>query len=177
MDLIYKNDPRASTQPLYLDKDDNLSDHITYQHFKELTQDLKQDRFEYDYGGHLGVAIKKVKVKKVKARKTRPKPSTNMIRVDWNYWRAFYFVVKAGGFTEAEGYLYISQSSISRRIQNLEKMLGKKLLVRRTARQNSATTLTSAGAIIMAQISPGIESFEALNAFVKQNLKKGKIKS
>ncbi|MGI4851018.1 MAG: LysR family transcriptional regulator [Janthinobacterium lividum] len=174
MDTQYKNDPRALTQPLYLDKDDNLSDHVTYQHFKDLTQELKQDRFDYDYGGDLGVAPKKVKVKKARPAKPLPQPSPAVIRIDWNYWRTFYYVVKAGGFTEAEGYLYTSQSSISRIIQKLEKMLGKRLIVRRTARPTSITTLTPTGTMIMAQISQGAESFEALNSYVKQNLKKKK---
>ncbi|MGI4852086.1 MAG: helix-turn-helix domain-containing protein [Janthinobacterium lividum] len=90
-----------------------------------------------------------------------------MTHIDWNYWRTFYYVVKAGGFMKAEAYLPTTQSSISCTIQNLERILGKKLLVRRIPNSNTVMTLTPAGASILTQISQEAESFEALNAHVK----------
>lgn len=50
--------------------------------------------------------------------------------VDWDKLRTFYFVAKAGGFTQASPYLNLAQSTLSRTIQNLENELGFPVFIR-----------------------------------------------
>jgi DNA-binding transcriptional LysR family regulator len=50
--------------------------------------------------------------------------------IDWDKLRTFYFVAKAGGFTQASPYLNLAQSTLSRTIQNLEGELGFPVFIR-----------------------------------------------
>ncbi|MGI4851188.1 MAG: LysR family transcriptional regulator [Janthinobacterium lividum] len=163
MDTQYKCDLRASTQPLYLDKDDNLSDHVTYQHFKDLKQDLRQDRLEYDYGNDFDLELPK---------RVHRFQSVVLKNIDWNQLRIFYFVVKAGSFTKAEKYLHLSQPSISRAIRNLEASLGEQLLLRASSPANATITLTPTGWMVLEQVTQGAQCFDVLNAHAQQNHKK-----
>ena len=170
MDLQYKCDPRASTQPLSLDGDNNLSNH--------LIQNLKQDRFEYNHGGDLSVAPKKIKAKAKKARpvKPLPQPSHPVTHIYWNHWRVFYYVVKAGGFVKAKYYLRTSQSSISRSIQAIEKILDQQLLIRCIPKTDTVMSLTPVGAKIFAEISQAIEIFESFNPYAYTKIKSRRTK-
>jgi len=61
--------------------------------------------------------------------------------VDTELARTFLAVVAAGSFVEAAQRLYVTQSTVSSRIQRLEEQLGAELFVRHKA----GTTLTAAG--------------------------------
>lgn len=50
--------------------------------------------------------------------------------IDWDKLRTFYFVAKAGGFTQASPYLNLAQSTLSRTIQNLENEVGFSVFIR-----------------------------------------------
>lgn len=50
--------------------------------------------------------------------------------IDWDKLRTFYFVARAGGFTQASPYLNLAQSTLSRTIQNLETELGFPVFIR-----------------------------------------------
>lgn len=50
--------------------------------------------------------------------------------IDWDKYKTFYYVAKAGSFTAAGEILNLSQSALSRSIQNLEYQVGMKLLER-----------------------------------------------
>ena len=54
----------------------------------------------------------------------------NLETVDWNQFRVFYHVVKAGSFTKAAQNLHTFQPSLSRKIMALEASLKKRLLER-----------------------------------------------
>lgn len=93
-------------------------------------------------------------------------PSAKATALDWNHLRTFYYVAKAGSFTEAQQYLNVSQSTIRRTIQKLEKHVGEKVFLR----SQSRLTLTHkgmflfAGASILAGLSQCTRSFESLSA-------------
>ena len=50
--------------------------------------------------------------------------------IDWDKYKTFYYVAKAGSFTAAGEILNLSQSALSRSIQTLEYQVGMKLLER-----------------------------------------------
>lgn len=52
------------------------------------------------------------------------------VNIDWNKFKSFYYVAKAGSFTAASTVLNITQSTISRSIQTLEYQLKIKLFER-----------------------------------------------
>jgi len=54
----------------------------------------------------------------------------NLQTTDWNKFRTFYHVAKAGSFTKAAENLHISQPSLSRSISSLEESLNMRLLKR-----------------------------------------------
>ncbi|MGI4851003.1 MAG: LysR family transcriptional regulator [Janthinobacterium lividum] len=158
MDIRYKCDPRASTQPLFLDGDHNLSNHLTYQDFKDVIQDQFDD-------GHVKVDPPK---KKRRLQLVTIKP------INWDNLRVFYYVVKAGSFTKAAPYLYLSQPAISRAIENLEVCLGEKLLLRASSPANATITLTPAGWMVLEQVNQSAACFDVLNAHVLKNHNKRK---
>ncbi|MGI4851359.1 MAG: helix-turn-helix domain-containing protein [Janthinobacterium lividum] len=158
MDIQYKGDPRASTQPLHLDGDHNLSNHLTYQDFKDVTQDQFDD-------GSLKVDLPKKK-RRLQLAALRP--------LNWDYLRVFYYVVKAGSFTKAAPYLYLSQPAISRAIENLEVCLGEKLLLRASSPANATITLTPAEWMVLEQVNQGAPCFDVLNAHALKNHNKRK---
>ncbi|MGI4851829.1 MAG: LysR family transcriptional regulator [Janthinobacterium lividum] len=160
MDTQYKNDPRASTQPLSLNGDNNLSNHLTYQHFKDLTQDC------FDDG----------QVKVDSSKKRRRLQQAALKPINWDYLRIFYYVVKAGSFTKAAPYLYLSQPAISRAIQNLEVCIGEQLLLRASSPVNATITLTPAGWTVLEQVNQGAACFDVFNAHAQENYNKRKEK-
>ncbi len=64
--------------------------------------------------------------------------------MDWDAIRVFYHVARAGSFTQAAEELNITQSSISRRIADLEYRIQKKLFIR----HSKGLTLTEEGEIL-----------------------------
>jgi DNA-binding transcriptional LysR family regulator len=89
----------------------------------------------------------------------------NLIKnIDWDKLRTFYYVAKAGGFTQASSYLNLAQSTISRTIQNLEAELGFPIFVR----HRNGIILTKEGDIlfktatnIFAEIKQALDEIEA----------------
>ena len=65
----------------------------------------------------------------------------NILDINLNLYRSFYYVAKYGGFTKASKYALISQSSLSINIKNLENILDVKLFERDT----NTIKLTNAG--------------------------------
>lgn len=64
--------------------------------------------------------------------------------MDWDAIRVFYHVARAGSFTQAADELNITQSSLSRRIADLEYRIQKKLFIR----HSKGLTLTEEGDIL-----------------------------
>jgi DNA-binding transcriptional LysR family regulator len=64
--------------------------------------------------------------------------------IDWDKLKKFYFIAKAGGFSQASSYLNLAQSTLSRTIQGLESELGFPVFVR----HRSGTLLTEEGSIL-----------------------------
>jgi len=56
-------------------------------------------------------------------------PSSNY-RIDWEKLKFFYYVAKIGIFTNAAGYLNITQSALSRTAHLLEETIGHRLFAR-----------------------------------------------
>lgn len=67
-----------------------------------------------------------------------------MNTIDWDKLRTFYFITKAGGFTQASPYLNLAQSTLSRTIQNLESELGCPVFIR----HRNGIILTKEGEIL-----------------------------
>lgn len=89
----------------------------------------------------------------------------NMMKnIDWHKLRTFYYVAKAGGFTQASSYLNLAQSTISRTIQNLETEVGFPVFIR----HRNGIILTKEGDIlfkaatkIFAEIKQALDEVEA----------------
>lgn len=87
-----------------------------------------------------------------------------MKNIDWHKLRTFYYVTKAGGFTQASTYLNLAQSTISRTIQNLESEVGFPIFIR----HRNGIFLTKEGDIlfkaaqnIFEQIKQALDEIEA----------------
>ena len=74
--------------------------------------------------------------------------------VDWDKLRTFYFIAKAGGFTQAMPYLNLAQSTLSRTIQNLEAELDFPVFIR----HRNGILLTKEGEILFKAANPAILS-------------------
>ena len=65
--------------------------------------------------------------------------------IDWDKLKKFYFIAKAGGFSQASSYLNLAQSTLSRTIQGLESEVGFPVFVR----HRNGTLLTEEGSILL----------------------------
>lgn len=82
------------------------------------------------------------------------------VLMDWNRFKSFYYVVNDGTFTAASNRLNITQSSVSRQVQALEKDLNCKLFTRKNRKIN----LTKEGAVYFFAVKSMIcESNSAAN--------------
>lgn len=75
--------------------------------------------------------------------------------IDWDKFKLFYFVAKAGSFTSASETLNISQSAISRSIQTLEYHLNVKLF----ERMSRGLVLTKPGESLLKATEKAFEEF------------------
>lgn len=64
--------------------------------------------------------------------------------IDWDKLKKFYFIAKAGGFSQASSYLNLAQSTLSRTIQGLESELGFPVFIR----NRSGALLSEEGSIL-----------------------------
>lgn len=75
--------------------------------------------------------------------------------MDWNRFKSFYYVVNDGTFTAASSRLHLTQSSVSRQVQTLEKELKLKLFTRK----NRKIHLTKEGKVY----------FEAVESMIRES--------
>ena len=75
------------------------------------------------------------------------------MNIDLEYYRIFYFVAKAGSFTQAGEELCISQPAVSQAVKLLEKNLGSKLFVRIP----KGVKLTPEGEMLFSYVQRGYE--------------------
>lgn len=80
-----------------------------------------------------------------------------MLDFNLEYYRAFYYTVKLGGFTKAAQALCVSQSAVSQSVGKLEKHLGCMLLKRSGRRVET----TAEGRVLYESVS---QTFELLSA-------------
>ena len=73
--------------------------------------------------------------------------------IDLEYYRIFYYVAKAGSFTQAGEELFISQPAVSQAIKQLETNLGSKLFIR----VPKGVRLTPEGEILFGYVQRGYE--------------------
>ena len=94
--------------------------------------------------------------------------------IDFDLYKMFYQVVKAGSFSKAADELYISQSAVTQAIQKLEDQIGGILFIR----SRKGVTLTEAGKVLFEYIAPSIETIgNAEDIFSKyQNMEMGTIR-
>ena len=78
-----------------------------------------------------------------------------MLEYNLEYYRAFYYTVKLGGFTRAAQALCVSQSAVSQSVGKLEKYLGCSLLIRK----GRHTEITPEGELLYESVA---KSFELL---------------
>jgi DNA-binding transcriptional LysR family regulator len=76
--------------------------------------------------------------------------------INYDYYRIFYTVVACGNITSASQELFLSQSTVSRTIQNLESSLGCQLLYRST----HGIKLTREGDILFRHVKPAVEHIQ-----------------
>lgn len=76
--------------------------------------------------------------------------------MDYDQMKAFLTVAETKNFTRAAELLYVTQSTITTRIKNLEKMLGKDLF----KRTNRRVELTLTGQILLPYIQRSVELME-----------------
>lgn len=75
------------------------------------------------------------------------------MNIDLEYYRIFYYVAKAGSFTQAGEELCISQPAVSQAIKLLEASLGSKLFIR----VPKGVRLTPEGEVLFSYIQKGYE--------------------
>ena len=75
------------------------------------------------------------------------------MNIDLEYYRIFYYVAKAGSFTQAGEVLCISQPAVSQAMKLLETNLGSKLFVRIP----KGVKLTPEGAVLFSYVQRGYE--------------------
>jgi DNA-binding transcriptional LysR family regulator len=77
----------------------------------------------------------------------------NYMNIDLEYYRIFYYVAKAGSFTQAGEELCISQPAVSQAVKLLETTLGSKLFVRIP----KGVKLTPEGEVLFSYVQRGYE--------------------
>ena len=78
------------------------------------------------------------------------------MNINYDYYKVFYYASKFMNYTKAGEYLYVSQSSISQSIRNLEKVLGVKLFYRNGKKMHH----TSEGELLYSYVKNAVTLFE-----------------
>lgn len=94
--------------------------------------------------------------------------------INFELYKVFYHVAKSLSFSEASGYLYISQSAVSQSVKLLEEKLNCKLFTRNTKK----VTLTQEGEILFKHVEQAynfIKTGERTLSEVR-SLKKGEVR-
>lgn len=84
--------------------------------------------------------------------------------IDWNKFKLFYYIAKAGSFTATAERLNISQPSLSRSIQALEYQLGTKLF----ERVSHGIVLTKQGQYLFQAAEKAFEEFSKAEMLMKE---------
>ncbi|MGI4850672.1 MAG: LysR family transcriptional regulator [Janthinobacterium lividum] len=84
--------------------------------------------------------------------------------LDWNKFKVFYHIAKAGSFTEAGHVLHITQSALSRSIQKLEEQIQLKLFIR----NSRGVVLTSQGRALFDTVHKMYEEFVQCNVEIQE---------
>ena len=84
--------------------------------------------------------------------------------LDWNKFKVFYHIAKAGSFTEASHVMHITQSALSRSIQKLEEQIQIKLFVR----NSRGVILTSQGQALFDSVQKMNEEFIQCNKEIEE---------
>lgn len=84
--------------------------------------------------------------------------------LDWNKFKVFYHIAKAGSFTEAGHVLHITQSALSRSIQKLEEQIQLKLFIR----NSRGVVLTTQGRALFETVHKMYEEFVQCNVEIQE---------
>jgi len=85
-------------------------------------------------------------------------------RVNWEKLKTFHCVSKLGSFTKAGEFLHISQSAVSRQVQDLEHQVGCKLFVR----DHRHLVLTKEGEIILNAVEQMMSDVEMAYTLIQE---------